>query len=415
MVKEWEREKIGNLLDFKNGLNKGKQFFGYGTPIVNYTDVYKKRGLKKEDIKGKVSLDDSEISRYAVKKGDVFFTRTSETPEEVGIASVMLEDIPDCAFSGFVLRGRPKTDRLIPEYCKYCFSTEEVRREIITRCTYTTRALTNGKQLSAIDIPVPEKKEQELIASALFDIDELIDCLDQLITKKKSVRQGAIQRLIENKVQLAGFSLKWDYLPFEDCFDLLPNNTLSRANLNYSDGIIRNIHYGDLLTKFHSVLQCDKENLPFINREKTSQLSPVTLRDGDFVMADTAEDETVGKISEVINVGNKQIVAGLHTIACRPKRKEMFAPMWIGYYMDSPAYHKQLLPFITGIKVSSIARKDLSQTVIAVPEKKEQEKIVEILFSMDNEINSLVIELDKYKRLRDGMLDQLLTGKIRLV
>lgn len=196
MVKEWDTAKIGDILDFKNGLNKGKDYFGQGTPIVNYTDVYKHRGLRLENIKGLVSLDRNEIKRYEVKKGDVFFTRTSETPEEVGIASVMLEDIEDCVFSGFVLRGRPKNDMLIPEYCKYCFSTPHVRQEIISNCTYTIRALTNGKQLSRIEIPIPEKEEQCRIAQAISDIDELIFNLEKLIIKKKNIREGAMQELL---------------------------------------------------------------------------------------------------------------------------------------------------------------------------------------------------------------------------
>ena len=137
MVKNWPVFTIGDILDFKNGLNKGKEFFGCGTPIVNYTDVYHNSGIKKKDIKGKVTLTTEEIRRFEVRKNDVFFTRTSETPDEVGLSAVLLEDIPDCVFSGFVLRGRPKSDWLIGEYCKYCFSTKHIREEIVRNCTYT--------------------------------------------------------------------------------------------------------------------------------------------------------------------------------------------------------------------------------------------------------------------------------------
>ena len=135
MVKDWPMVPIGDILDFKNGLNKGKEYFGYGTPIVNYTDVYHHSGLYASDVKGSVSLSKDEIKRFEVRKNDVFFTRTSETPEEVGLSAVLLEDIPNCSFSGFVLRGRPKNDILAPEYCKYCFSAKAVREKIISNCT----------------------------------------------------------------------------------------------------------------------------------------------------------------------------------------------------------------------------------------------------------------------------------------
>ena len=191
-------------------MNKGKEFFGYGTPIVNYTDVYRKRGLTKSDVRGKVNLTRDEIHRFDARKNDVFFTRTSETPEEVGMSSVLLDDIDDCVFSGFVLCGRPKNDMFVPEYCKYCFTTEAIRSAIIMGCTYTTRALTNGTQLSAIEIVVPPKPEQEAIAKSLTEIDDLISSLEKLITKKKAIKQGAMQELLTGKRRLPGFSGEWE-------------------------------------------------------------------------------------------------------------------------------------------------------------------------------------------------------------
>ena len=160
--KGWESRPIGDFLEFKNGLNKGKEYFGYGTPIVNYMDVYRHRGLHASDIQGRVSLEREEVRRFAVKKGDVFFTRTSETPDEVGISSVLLDDLIDGVFSGFVLRGRLKSTKLLPDYCKYCFSTQAVREAIVKSCTYTTRALTNGRVLSNIEVLLPSTIEQNL-------------------------------------------------------------------------------------------------------------------------------------------------------------------------------------------------------------------------------------------------------------
>lgn len=200
---EWEEITIGDFLDFKNGLNKGKDFFGYGTPIINYMDVYKKHALYKENIVGKVSLSNSEIKRYRVKKGDVFFTRTSETPEEVGISSVLLEDLDNCSFSGFVLRGRPKNEKILPEYCKYCFSIKYIRNAIIESCTFTTRALTNGKQLSKIDLIIPtDIKEQQAIASILTSMDDEIENLEKEKAKVEKIRAGAMDDLLTGKVRL---------------------------------------------------------------------------------------------------------------------------------------------------------------------------------------------------------------------
>ncbi|MDD6027258.1 MAG: restriction endonuclease subunit S [Bacteroidales bacterium] len=164
---------LGELFVFKNGLNASKEQFGHGTPIVNYVNVYKKCSIVSDDLQGRVELDNKSIERYRVQRGDVFFTRTSETQDEIGIASVLLEDIEDCVFSGFVLRARPFTNILLPEYCKYCFSTNIVRRQIIRLSTMTTRALTNGTSLSEVKILVPSMQEQQRIVSILDRFETL--------------------------------------------------------------------------------------------------------------------------------------------------------------------------------------------------------------------------------------------------
>lgn len=169
--------KLGDLFDFKNGLNKGKEFFGKGSSIVNFTDVYNKRALYKETLKGKVEVNIKEILRYNVHKGDVFFTRTSETPNDIGMSSVMMDEVENCVFSGFVLRGRPKTQLLLPKYCAYCFSTNQVRKEIIRNSSYTTRALTSGTNLSKISIPIPPLAEQQRIVSILDKFEALVNDL----------------------------------------------------------------------------------------------------------------------------------------------------------------------------------------------------------------------------------------------
>ncbi|MBW7571249.1 restriction endonuclease subunit S [Caproiciproducens faecalis] len=206
----------------------------------------------------------------------------------------------------------------------------------------------------------------------------------------------------------------WDTITFRECFDVLPNNTLSRAELNYNSGKIKNIHYGDVLIKFPEILDCERETLPFVNPECVSKLSTAVLQDGDIIIADTAEDNTVGKATEVIGIGEQRIVSGLHTIPCRPKQKDRFALKWLGYYVNHRVYHDQLLPFVTGIKVSSISKGAIADTVIAIPKKDEQKHIVEVLSDMDNLIISLEELIVKKKAIMEGAMQELLTGQCRL-
>ena len=206
----------------------------------------------------------------------------------------------------------------------------------------------------------------------------------------------------------------WETITFEDCFAILPNNTLSRAELNYNGGEVQNIHYGDILVKYPSVLDCSVEGLPYINKENAAKASKGFLYDGDLIIADTAEDIIVGKATEVIGVGDKKVVSGLHTILCRPKDGEMFVPKWLGYFINHGTYHDQIIPYITGIKVSSISKSAISGTMIAVPPKPEQEAIAAALSDIDALIANLEKLIAKKKAIKQGTMQELLTGKRRL-
>lgn len=182
---ECDWNTLKELFVIKNGLNKEKKDFGIGTPIINYVDVYKNRGLHKDDIKGLVNSNESELSRFKCTKGDVFFTRTSETKEEVGFPSVLLDDIENCVFSGFLLKATPITDKLDAHYCKYCFFTNQFRQEVEKRATLTTRALTNSTSLYKISIPIPPLSTQHSIVSTLDSFEQYISKLERLITLRE--------------------------------------------------------------------------------------------------------------------------------------------------------------------------------------------------------------------------------------
>lgn len=201
----------------------------------------------------------------------------------------------------------------------------------------------------------------------------------------------------------------WELQTFDETFRVLSNNTLSRENLNNRGGAVRNIHYGDILTKFPEVLNC-KEEIPYVNELSLLSSSTQLLQDGDIVIADTAEDETVGKVTEVQNLGDSKLVAGLHTIPCRVKKGD-FAPGWLGYYMNSNLFHNQILPYITGIKVSSISKGAISETLILVPPFDEQEKIVQSLNEVQLLMTAETKVVNKMKFVKNGCLSKMFPQK----
>ena len=161
---------------------------------------------------------------------------------------------------------------------------------------------------------------------------------------------------------------------------------MSRADLNYDQGNIKNVHYGDVLIKFGEYIDVASAELPYINDNSIeSKFAKSLLEDGDIIIADTAEDETVGKCCEITNSEGMKLLSGLHTIAVRPQQK--YASKFLGYYLNSNAYHSQLLPLMQGIKVTSISKGALQDTVLTVPTSiDEQRKIGECLSNIDDAI-----------------------------
>ena len=289
------------------------------------------------------------------------------------------------------------------------------------------QSLITGGQLKALLIQLPSLTEQQRIAKALSDVDALIFTTEKLLQKKKNIKQGTMQELLTGKKRLPGFAKSsntkmtelgeipedWEVKTLSEIFDFKPNNTFTRDCLNDSKGEYQNVHYGDVLIKYSSILDCSKESIPFINEGINVKFSKYGIMEGDIIIADTAEDETVGKAVEIYNLGNRKIVSGLHTFLCR-KMTDDFAPRWLGYFMNQSIFHNQLLPFITGTKVSAISRTAIQNVKVLIPPKEEQTAIANVLSSMDKEIETLNTKLEKYRNLKTSMMQQLLTGKIRL-
>ena len=185
------------------------------------------------------------------------------------------------------------------------------------------------------------------------------------------------------KVRFKGFDDAWEQRKFDDVFNYLAHNSLSRDDLNDNEGSIKNIHYGDVLIKFGNVIDTKHEYIPYVNDNVKLENKACFLQDGDVVIADAAEDSTVGKCTEISESSDQKIVSGLHTIPCRPKNK--FAKGFLGYYLNSNAYHDQLLPLMQGTKVSSISKTSLKETTIKFPSSIEEQKKVGACFhELDN-------------------------------
>ena len=355
-------------------------------------DVYKHPAIKKKYVQGRVTLSHQELDRFRVLKGDVFFTRTSETPEEVGMSATLLEDIPNCSFSGFVLRARPLTDLLIPEYCVYAFTAKEIRASIIKNCTYTTRALTNGRVLASLKLPIPSLAEQQRIASALSDADALVAELDVLIEKKRAIMAGTMQELLTGKRRLQGFDEPWSEEVLRNHLSFLPGFPFTSDRFSKVACGPRLIRNRDL----HSDDQVVYYTGEYSNQYIIENGDLLIGMDGDFTPC-------------LWEKGNAVLNQRVGRIICKNTANIVF----LYYLLQKPLAELQKSTGATTVK--HLSHSTIKNMVCRVPKLAEQHAIATILSDMDAEIAELEAKRDKYKEVRQGMMQQLLTGKIRLI
>lgn len=212
-------------------------------------------------------------------------------------------------------------------------------------------------------------------------------------------------------IRFKGFTDDWEQRKFEDVFEFpVATNSLSRSQLNYENGLIKSVHYGDILIKYNSILDIKKDPIPYINEGTLEKYNSNLLKNGDIIFADAAEDETVGKAVEVIGLTDENLVAGLHTIVARSKGIK--GPYFLGYYINSDAFHHQLLRLMQGTKVSSISKGSLKETKVCISSNfEEQQKIGTFFKELDDTIALHQEKLELLKKMKKSYLQKMFPKK----
>ena len=241
----------------------------------------------------------------------------------------------------------------------------------------------------------PAIDKQHEITTTIASCENHIAALQALITKYEAIKKATVNLLLKPKDNWHSIKLKE--------FESHKNNTCSRSLTTANSGRIHNIHYGDILVKFNEIVSLKDCRIDCLTNEGELRSPADYIQDGDIIIADTAEDETAGKIVEMRDLEDNKAVAGLHTVFLRPP-KTLFARGWLGYWMNSRYYHDQLLPYMTGIKVLSLSRSSLSRTEVFYPSRLEQERIVSVFESINSHISALQCQAEKMQKLKDGMM-----------
>ena len=275
----------------------------------------------------------------------------------------------------------------------------------------TIQGVSRG-EVDSLPVLLPPPAEQRAIAGALSDVDGLLGDLEGLIAKKRAIKQAAMQQLLTGKTRLPGFTEVWRTKRLRDTCTFLPTANNPRADLS-DKGDVEYIHYGDIHAYARPVMDCTSSNLPRTSRSRVGNAAE--LVDGDLVMVDASEDlPGVGKSIEVQGVSGRTIVAGLHTILCRGNQ-DAWATGFKAYLQFLPTFRSALARLTSGTSVYAISKKQLADVEVQLPALAEQEAIVSVLSDMDAEIAKLEQRRYKIDAIKQGMMQELLTGRVRLV
>lgn len=410
MPADWQVLSLGEISSFRTGpfgsaLHKS-DYIEDGIPLVNPKHIVD--GVIRPQAGTTISVQSARrLAAYRLRQNDIVIGRRGD----IGRCAVIGEPQVGwlCGTGSLIIRCTGAVDA---SFIQRVLTTEQVIKAITDASVGSTMVNLNQGSLSRLQIQCPRITEQCAIAEVLRNVDELLEVLEAVISKKRAIKQAAMQQLLTGKTRLPGFNGPWEQKRLGDHLTFLRHGVNSRAELS-SDGPIRYLHYGDVHTTANVFLDPRINQLPALSASRAKTLD--RLQNGDLVLVDASEDlEGVGKSVEIKGVQGEEIISGLHTIAVRFDKTKV-ADGFKAYLQFCPAFRNHLRRLAAGTKVYATNRAHIASVEIHLPNTEEQTAIATVLSDMDDEITAFEGHVKKTRAIKHGTMQQLLTGRIRLM
>ena len=403
----WEQRKLGEIASFTRGGGTPdtsiESYWNGDIPWIQSSDLTEDRLF---DVKPKKHISKNGLDKSA----------TQLVPKE-SIAVVIRVGVGKLAYMPFSYTTSQDFLSLCglkikPEFATYAIY-QMLQRELQNVQGTSIKGITKEDLLyKKISFPI-NTQEQTCIGLCIRILDNLITFHQRKLDTLKNYKKAMLVKMFPREgqkvpeIRFKGFTGDWEKRKFEEAFDILQNNTFSRAELCMDSGVAINIHYGDVLIHYGDCTNVSEIPAQYIaSKQDAEKYKKSWLRNGDIVLADTAEDEAAGKCTEILGVNTTPVIAGLHTMPLRPK--DVFAERFLGYYMNSDSYHSQLIPFMHGTKVLSLSKKNLYNTHILFPRSYEEQLQIGNFF---RSIDALIVDQER-KNSRLNNLKQAMLNKM---
>lgn len=401
----WVLCDLGDFMDFKNGLNADKSQYGYGLKFVNVMDVFGNDILTEDKIIGRVNVAESQLEANLLKFGDVLFNRTSETFDEIAMSAVYLDDKP-AVFGGFVIRARPNSVVLAPEYSVYLFQSSEFRGQVIKLGQGAVRANIGQKDLVKVKVLIPSLHEQIKIAQILSTWDKAISTTEQLLANSQQQKKALMQQLLTGKKRLLNgvrFSGEWRRGKLSDIANIDSGYAFKSADFTDSERGVPIIRMSDFKSGGIDILGAAKVTL-----ESTIGLDKFKLKAGDFIFGMSGSLSNYGWVKE------QDLPSFLNQRVGRILAKECAVQLFVTYLFLSEKIQQSISGKAAGAAQLNLSVSDLRDTIVEYPSFEEQRKIAVVLNAADQDIDHLKQKIELLKQEKKSLMQQLLTGRRRV-
>ena len=433
--KGWKSKTVEQVFDFYPTATYSRdkqvsQSSDTSIKYIHYGDIHTKYNILLDASNPLIPHIDGELKKdfELVKDGDLIIADTSEDYDGVGKCVEITNVGDNRIISGLhTLMLRPKGDDFIDGFKGYFFSGEQVRNSLLRIVTGIKVYSITKTTLAKVNLQIPSHQEQKAFVSILSKVDEAIASVHNSIATAERLKKSLMQNLLTGKMKPNGtfrtpeefyidekfgkVPVGWKVRRVDEVFDFYPTASYSRSMLK-EDGECKYIHYGDIHTKFDTFLDISEESLPYITQDMIKKF--VLLKEGDLIISDTSEDyDGVGKLVELVNVGDSKVISGLHTLLLRPQTNDLING-FKGYLFNEERVRLEFLKYVTGIKVYSISKNSLSKVLIPIPTRMEQEQIKQKLDTISKDILASKYKTGRLERLKKSLMQNLLTGKVRI-
>lgn len=396
----WDVALVSSLLalPIQNGIFNEPSRKGRGCKLINVIDLYGSFPIDTKDLE-RFDANRDEFLRFGVKHGDMFFTRSSLTPDGIAKCNVYRGDGNEkVVFDCHIIRVRPNSSMAEPFYlARYC-NSRPARSYLVANAKTTTMTTIDQSVVAKLPVALPPLAEQRAIATALSDVDGLLGGLDRFIAKKRNLKQAAMQQLLTGQTRLPGFHGEWEVKRLGDVFTISAGKSKSTFIAENGDFWICDMGSvsaeGRLIVSKRTNHRCD------------------FLRKGDLIMPkdDIGGGNIIGKVGYID--ANETYILGDHVYCLRALEGDS---RFLAFTINSHRVNSELRKKVIGSAQLGLGRKSVTEQKIQIPSTPEQTAIATVLSEMDGELAALDQRREKTRALKQAMMQELLTGRTRLV